>query len=502
MTGIAPARAEEAAVRAPVLVAGRRLPTSFLPVHNPARTTEVVGEVAAGSAADADAAVRAAHAALPSWSHLTVQQRAELLEHAATALEQGVADRAMLLTREQGKVLWESSVDVGGPSRVLRYFLGLAEEFARDQVSVDQRGTVIVTRRAMGVTAVIVPWNYPVYLAFQHVAPALLAGNTVVVKPSELAPLAIGQTLALLAAALPPGVVNIVPGTGAEVGSALVRHPLVRKVLFTGSTATGQQIMREAAGTVKSLGLELGGNDPALVLASARVTDELVDELVRAVYTCAGQVCFNVKRIYAHTDHYADLVERFTAAADQIVVGDGLDPRSTIGPLNNAGQQAKVSALIDGVARDGGTVTTVGRKLDASTWDQGYFMLPSVVTGLHHSSELVACEQFGPVVPIVPFTSEDEAVALANDSEFGLAASVWSDDVDHALSVARRIEAGSVFVNVHRMGASDMTMPFGGVKQSGLGRTHGMTVLEECSELQAIAHRSDRAHLPGPPRTE
>jgi aldehyde dehydrogenase len=475
-----------------VLIEHERQPSDNLkPVINPAQVDEVVGHVALGTAEDADAAVVAADGAFPSWSALSADERAKLLLKAAETIEVCIEDRARLLTREHGKVLWESKTDAIGAVKILRYYAGLAEEYAQDKVIEDARGRIVLTRRPIGVGVVIVPWNYPVLLAFLMLAPALLAGNTVVVKPSELTPLALCDTLRILAEELPPGVVNVVPGYGHQVGAALVRHPRVRKISFTGSVDTGRTIMREAASTVKNVGLEMGGNDPALILESATISDRLISELIKSVFISSGQICYNVKRLYVQRAHYDDFVEQFTQAADEIVVGNGLDSRSTIGPLNNERQFRFVSDLVERTRRSSAVVRTVGRKLDPTTWDRGYFLLPTVVTGIHPESELVACEQFGPVIPILPFNTEEEAVRLANATEFGLAASVWTDDVDHGFDVARQLEAGTAFVNVHRVGASDVSMPFGGFKQSGIGRGHGFIALEENSELQTLAHRID-----------
>jgi aldehyde dehydrogenase len=494
----APADGDSSVVRAPVLVAGEELESSWLPVHNPARRSEVVGHVAMGTADHVDRAVDAARQAFGSWSGLDAHERAQLMAEAAAALDEHVPALARLLTREQGKVLWESRVDVGGAAHILHYYTGLADRVAEDEVfRQDERGTVWVGRRPMGVTGVIVPWNSPVYLAFLGIAPALLAGNTLVVKPSELAPLALGEVLRVVARHLPTGVLNVVPGS-AEAGSAMSRHADIRKLFFTGSTVTGRHVMREAAGNLKNVSLELGGNDPALVLESASVTDGLVDELVKGVYSASGQICFDVKRIYVHQSHYDDLVDRFLRAVDRIVVGDGLDPRTTMGPVNNVPAFDRITALLERTRASGATVHELGSQLDPTTWHDGLFLRPAVVTDIAPGAELVTCEQFGPVVPVLPFRDDDEAVAMANDSEFGLAASVWSDDREHALRVARRIESGSVFLNVHRIGASDVSMPFGGMKTSGIGRGHGQSALDACTELQTVADYVDVSGLPGP----
>ncbi|MFI6929608.1 aldehyde dehydrogenase family protein [Streptomyces sp. NPDC050287] len=483
---------------AQVVSAGRTYEAETAPVVNPARTGEIVGTYALAGPRIVNEVVHNAVAAAATWGSSSGAERGRLLHAAADALEQNTASRAELLTREQGKVLWESQLDVGGAPRLLRYYADIAPAADEETVVRDERGTTVIRRLPMGPTVVIVPWNYPVYLCMMALAPALAAGNPVIVKPSEFAPLALTETLAMLASALPAGVVNVVPGLGSEAGAALVSHPGVRKVLFTGGTETGRAVLRGAAENITSVSLELGGNDPAIVLDTAGLDDRLIREIRRSVYTCTGQVCFNIKRLYVQRGVYDEFVDKFRQAVDEIVVGDGLDPASTIGPLNNERQFTSVTALLESTRRAGARVDVLGRPLDDADWDNGYFMLPSVVTGVPHDSPLVSREQFGPTVPVVAFDDVEDAVRMANDTEYGLAASVWSEDAEHALAVGRRIAAGSVFVNSHRVGSSDMTMPFGGMKRSGLGRNHGMWAIDECSELQALSHRPDTSAFPGP----
>ncbi|MFF5365355.1 aldehyde dehydrogenase family protein [Streptomyces scabiei] len=484
---------------AQVVSAGRRYRAETAPVVNPARTGEIVGTYALAGPRVVDEVVGNAVAAATVWGSLGGAERGRLLHAAADALERDTEARAELLTREQGKVLWESRLDVGGAPRLLRYYADIAPAVDEETVVRDERGTTVVRRLPMGPTVVIVPWNYPVYLCMMVLAPALAAGNPVIVKPSEFAPLALTETLALLASTLPDGVVNVVPGLGGEAGAALVSHPGVRKVLFTGGTESGRAVLRGAADNITSVSLELGGNDPAIVLDTAVLDDRLMREIRRSVYTCTGQVCFNIKRLYVQRGVYDEFVDKFRAAVDEIVVGDGLDPASTIGPLNNRRQFESVTALLESTREAGARIDVLGRRAEGTGWDDGHFMLPSVVTGIPHDSALVSREQFGPTVPVVPFDDVEDAVRMANDTEYGLAASVWSDDAEHALAVGRGVAAGSVFVNSHRVGSSDMTMPFGGMKRSGLGRNHGMWAIDECSELQALSHRPDTSFFPGPP---
>lgn len=477
-------------------IAGATVETPRHPVHNPARFTEVVGLAGHADAAVVDRAVRAAHAAAADWAASTPQDRKRAMGEAALAATADFDDRARLLTREQGKALWESNLDLAGAPYLLHECSRLIRRVVAEEQTDDERGRFVVRRRPVGVVAVIVPWNYPVLLAFNGIAAALAAGNTVVVKPPELAPLALTATISMVAAALPPGVLNIVPGDGPETGAALAGHPLVRRVLFTGGVASGREVMRAAAQNITGVGLELGGNDPALILESAVIDDELVCAIRHSAYTCSGQICFAVKRVYVHRSLYRPLVDTLADAVNAIAVGEGLHPDSTIGPVISDASRRRVQRLIDGAA--GATVRTLGRKVDASSWDEGHFVLPHLVSDIPHDSDLVAAEQFGPVLPVVPFDTEDEAVAMANDSEFGLAASVWTRDDDHAFEVARRIDAGTVFVNVHRAGASDHTTPFGGVKQSGIGRINGWASIEEVTDVQTLIRRDDAGTLPGP----
>ncbi|MBF4571856.1 aldehyde dehydrogenase family protein [Herbiconiux sp. VKM Ac-1786] len=459
-------------------------------VRNPARLVEEVGVLTRGRAAVAEEAVDRAYAAFPSWSGLGAHERAAALFRAADAIDLERAAIAELLTREHGKVLADATAEITNTAKTIRYYAGLADYVERETVLDDARGRIIERRVAMGVVAVIVPWNYPVLLATLMYAPALLAGNTVVVKLPENAPLALSATLQRLVQELPEGVLSVVAGSGGEVGVALTTHPKVRRVSFTGSTETGRTIMRDASSNLKSLGLELGGNDPAIVLESATVNHRLVQGILRGAFMTSGQVCYAPKRLYVHRSRYSEFVDAFTAAADELVVGFGLDPAVSMGPLNNKAQLNTVKELVEASRREGASVRPAGRYEGVEETD-GFFMLPTVVSGLDQHSPLVQQEQFGPAVPILPFDSEEEAVALANDSEYGLAASVWSDDTEHAFGLARRIQAGSVFVNVHRVGASDASMPFGGFKQSGVGRGHGEISVDESTELQIIADRTD-----------
>ncbi len=396
---------------------------------------------------------------------------------------------AALLSREHGKTPREAAAEIAGAVQILRWHSEQAA--ALEPVVVHGDSGRMVTRRVpVGVVAVIVPWNYPVLLAQLMVAPALLAGNCVVVKLPDHSPLALSRVLHWLASALPDGVLNVIAGEGSSVGAALTTHRLVRKVAFTGSTPTGRAIMRAASDTLKGLSLELGGNDAAVVLEDARLDGDLVAELVKGTLACAGQVCYAPKRLYVHRRHRALFVDAFVEEADEVVVGDGRDPAVTMGPLNNAAQRDRVRELLRDAVQRGAQVLPLGRA-SAVRNENGLFVQPHLVVETDPGSRLMQEEQFGPLVPVYFFDDEDEAVELANATEYGLAASVWSEDVDRAFEIAGRIEAGTVFVNIHRVGASSVAMPFGGFKQSGIGRGHGIEGIHEYTELQVLAERQD-----------
>lgn len=475
----------------------------FEEVHNPADAEEVVGRYQRCTPDDVDVAVQRARAAFAAWRECGPDERAEYLRRAADLADTLVDDLSAVLTLETGKTRGESRGDAAGAGRLLREFAGLAHSAAAETDLTGAPGTsnassVLVRRVPLGPVAVIAPWNTPIYLAFSAIAPALAAGNTVVVKPPEVAPLALTAVVTALAEVLPQGVLSVVPGDGAVAGSALTSHPDIRGVFFTGGADTGRQVMRSAAGTVKNLAMELGGNDPAIVLSSAVVDAELAREIAVGAFTLAGQVCFNVKRVYVHRSHLETFVEQLTDTAARIVVGDGFDPDVDMGPLATRDGYLRAHRLIEQARESGAVIRSVGTYAESARPDRGHYVLPTIVTDVPADDELVIAEQFCPILPIVAFDTDDEAVALANSTEFGLSASVWSRDHAHATAVARRIEAGSVFVNVHRLGASVPATPFGGVKQSGLGRNHGDYSLRSCTEEQALITFADpESDLPG-----
>ena len=336
---------------------------------------------------------------------------------------------------------------------------------------------VEVHRKPLGVVAAIVPWNYPIMLIGFKLPSALLAGNTVVLKPAATTPLATLRLGQLIGDLLPPGVLNVVADAN-DLGNVLTSHPLVRKISFTGSTATGPHVMASAAGTIKRVTLELGGNDAAIVLADADV-DTVAPALFRLAFRNSGQVCTAVKRLYVHESIYDDLCGRLADLADAAVVGDGLKEGTQFGPLQNKAQFMRVNELIQD-ARKSGTVITSGPQPEG----KGFFIRPTIVRDIAEGSRLVDEEQFGPVLPVIKFSDPDDAVRRANNSTFGLGGSIWSSNVDAAYALADKLDAGTVWVNKHmELGPG---IPFGGSKQSGIGSELGADALSEVTQLKII----------------
>ncbi|MFE1590195.1 aldehyde dehydrogenase family protein [Streptomyces sp. NPDC058737] len=409
-----------------------------------------------------DAVVDRAHAAWHDWRADPVARKAALLA-AADAVDAAAAALAPLLTREQGKPLTESHAEVARTAARLRYF---AELDTGTQPLADGRPVHSRLRwRPIGPVAAIVPWNFPLQLASAKFAPALAAGNTIVLKPSPFTPLATRMLGSVLAGALPEGVLTIV--TGREpLGARLASHPGIRHVSFTGSAATGRAVAAGAAATLARVTLELGGNDAALLLDDVDV-EEIADRLFWAAFRNCGQVCMAVKRVYAPARLYARVVEALAHRANATAVGSGLDPASRIGPVNNAPQLARVEHHTARALADGGRAVAGGHRLDRP----GYFFAPTILADVPADSPVVTEEQFGPVLPVLPYDSLDEAVRAANDTGFGLGGSVWGTDLDRAAAVADRLECGTAWINHHA--ELSLAQPFAGAKDSGVGVAGG-----------------------------
>ncbi|MFJ7273765.1 aldehyde dehydrogenase family protein [Kitasatospora sp. NPDC098663] len=409
-----------------------------------------------------DAVVGRAHEAWRGW-RADPAARAAALRAAADAVEAAGADLAPLLTREQGKPVAESAAEVARTAARLRYFAALAPG---PQPIADGRPVRSEIRwRPLGPVAAIVPWNFPLQLAAAKFAPALAAGNTMVLKPSPFTPLATRLLGSVLAAALPEGVLTIV--TGREpLGARLASHPGIRHVTFTGSVPTGRAVAAGAAASLARVTLELGGNDAAVLLDDVDV-DRIADRLFWAAFRNCGQVCMAVKRVYAPARLHSHVVEALAERARSVVVGAGLDPGTQLGPVNNAPQLARVERYTDRALADGARAAAGGHRLDRP----GYFFAPTVLADVPAGSPVVTEEQFGPVLPVLPYRSVDEAVEAANDTGFGLGGSVWGTDLDRAEAVADRLECGTAWINHHA--ELSLAQPFAGIKESGVGVAGG-----------------------------
>ena len=447
---------------------------STLDVINPA-TGRLLTKCARADKAQLDAAVAAAKAAFTSWSATTLDQRRQALLKIADALAARSTEFARLLTEEQGKPLAHAAGEIGGAIAMIRAFaaMDLPVKILRETDS----ERIVQQHVPLGVVAAITPWNFPMILLMIKVAPALLAGNTVVAKPAPTTPLTTLLFGELCEDLLPPGVFNVIVDQN-DLGGFLTQHPDVAKVAFTGSTATGKKVMASVAGTVKRLTLELGGNDAAIVLDDVDVKD-VAAKIYQGAMVNSGQVCLAIKRVYVPDSLNEAMCAELTELAGATVVGDGLDAATQMGPVQNKVQFEKVKEFLEDAHRHG-KVIAGGKALDRD----GYFIAPTIVRDIGDDSRLVREEQFGPVLPVLKYSDLDDAIARANDSDYGLGGTVWGADLERAYGVAQRIASGTVWVNKHLELPPDI--PFGGAKQSGFGAEMGQEGLEEFTQSKII----------------
>ena len=477
----------EAPIHECMLIGGKYVDGPFrIEVRNPARPDELVGTIVRGSPIDVNRAVAAAKAAQPAWASCSFTERAAILAGALARLEQDIDQRAAVFVRENGKPLAEARGELVSVPRRQRMALSFAPELEAGRTLEAPNGRTFVVNRPYGVVVSIVPWNAPVSLAFTQIVAALLAGNSVVLKPPETCPLALIRSVTLFAEDLPPGVINVVTGMPDEIGDTLTTHPDVGKIGFTGSIPSARHIIANAAQTIKGVTLELGGNDPAIILEDADLGSPTMKAMLGATFQMTGQVCMAIKRIFVPSNRRDEFMEAFSKTADSIVVGDGLEPAVTMGPLHTRTAQTKALGLLEDASRRGAKLTDLGRIDSEATFSAGYFMRPVMVTEIADDAPLMTEEQFCPAIPVVTYDDIDDAVARANRSIYGLSGSVWSRDVDRAVDVAKKIEAGQVWVNAHGTGAINHWAPYGGVKQSGIGRKSGIEGIREYVQSQTI----------------
>jgi aldehyde dehydrogenase (NAD+) len=450
----------------------------WIPVDNPA-TEEVFARVPAGTARDVDRAVRAARTAFATWSATPVQERARLLAAIRDGLHARQQELAAAITAEMGApTKLAMTVQTGLPLAVLSSYVEMATALEETETV----GNSLVLREPVGVVAAITPWNYPLHQSIAKIAPALLAGCTVVHKPSEVAPLS-AYLLAEVAAevGLPAGVYNLVSGTGEVVGEALAGHPDVDMVSFTGSTRAGRRVSAAASETVKRVSLELGGKSANIILADADL-NAAVKVGVANCFLNSGQTCTAWTRMVVPAARHDEVAEMAAAAAAKFTVGDPTDPATRLGPLANAAQRNRVREYIGKGQADGARLVAGG--LDAGAVPaRGYYVAPTVFANVDPDSVIAQEEIFGPVLSIIPYADEDDAVRIANHTRYGLAGAVWSADSDHAVAVARRLRTGQVDINGAQFNVS---APFGGYKQSGYGRELGRHGLEEFLLVKSV----------------
>ena len=467
--------------RSAFYIDGRWVPAEgrdTLAVVDPA-TEEQVATVPAGTAEDVDAAVAAARAAFEGWASLPAPDRAALLSAAADALEARTDEIAALITSEMGTPLWFSTaVQVGNPVKVLRSYAQILQTYDWDE----QIGNSLVVKEPIGVVAAITPWNYPLHQVVAKVAAALAAGCTVVLKPSEVAPLsAFALAEVLEQVGLPAGVFNLVTGVGPVVGEALAAHPDVDMVSFTGSTAAGKRVQAVGAGTVKRVALELGGKSAVVILDDADLAKAVKVGLANC-FINGGQTCTAWTRMLVPASRYEEVLELCREGAGRYPVGEPTAEGTKVGPLANANQYRRVRDYIDAAVADGARVVVGGSERPEGL-DRGYYVQPTVLADVQPGSRVEQEEVFGPVLAVIPYADEDEAVRIANGTPFGLSGGVFSGDQERAVALARRLRTGMVDVNGGRF---NPLAPFGGYKQSGNGRELGEYGLEEFLEVKSL----------------
>src|SRR6266567_579150 len=453
-------------------------------VHNPA-TGEVVDEVPAGGAADVDKAAQAAAKAFGPWSKLAPGKRAEILHKAARHMLGKVEEIAPILTREQGKTLLESRLEAQRFGENIAWFADLADKIHGEHVSLPDTTTYgLVVRRPIGVTGAIVPWNFPLTLAANKVAPSIAAGNTVVLKPASTTPLATLACIeALIEGGLPEGVVNVVIGQG--TGSAIVTHPAIRKVALTGSTPTGKKVMAAAAEGLKKITLELGGSDPCIVLDDADLDEAAKAISIGRFFNC-GQAFLAIKRLYVQEGVFEPLLERLVERAKKLKPGNGMEKESRIGPMHTATQRAEVEAQVEDAIQKGAQVVFGGGRPQGPEYERGNFINPVILVEVADDSRMVTEEVFGPALPMMRIKDLDEGLRRANDSPFGLGSSIWTGAMANAHRAVRELQAGYTWVNALQIAHDEL--PFGGTKESGFGKEHGIEAFYQYTEQKSVVY--------------
>jgi acyl-CoA reductase-like NAD-dependent aldehyde dehydrogenase len=456
------------------------------PVHNPA-TGEVVDQAPLGVEDDVRAAVEAAGEAFSDWAAKEPRVRAKILFLAAEEVRRKNTELGDLLTAEQGKPIREAVDEINGFANILEYYNALSADLQGEFMDLRGYGRTTVIRRPLGICGAIIPWNMPAIIMGWKIGAALTAGNTMVVKPASTAPLTCMRLAKILEeAGLPPGVLNVVTGSGETVGREIARNPAIRKVSFTGAVETGRQVAMDAAPAMKYLTLELGGSDPMIVCDDADIP-ATVEGVIRGRFYNCGQVCTAVKRLYIFESIADEFIRRLKAGVEKIALGNGIDRGVDMGPLNNRQGLERITGLVNAAREGGGEIITGGRSPEAEALRHGNFYLPTLVTGLPRDSVLFTEEVFGPVLPIATVHDLDEAIEDANSSRYGLGASIWTLNPEAIVRATEELDAGIVWVNQHLRIPPEV--PFGGTKASGIGRENGSRALEDYTEGKAVLVR-------------
>jgi len=457
---------------------------TWIDVTNPA-TGEHIDRVPNGSQEEVNAAVEAADAAFAGWSDKTMRERGILLYRAAGLIRRDYKDLGRLLTTEQGKPLREATDEVRGCANILEYYASIAGQPVGESVSLGKAGDCIVNRVPLGICGAIIPWNMPVIIMGWKVGPALLSGNTLILKPASATPLTTLKIAGLIQeAGLPAGVLNVVTGSGESAGAALVRHKTIKKLSFTGNCATGKKIREMAGDHLSSLTLELGGSDPMIVMADADI-DKAVEGAIRGRFYNAGQICTAVKRLFLHEKIAEEFMHKLTAKLEGMKVGNGLLPHIDMGPLNSSEQLARTVSVVDSTReREEGTVRSGGCRLAGAGFDNGFFYSPTLIADVAPDAAILRDEVFGPVLPVVTVPDLTSAIREANRSKYGLGASVWTKDLGSVRLVYRDIHAGIVWVNRHLTVPPEV--PFGGTEESGIGRENGFKAIDSYTQSKTL----------------
>ncbi|MDB5108822.1 MAG: Betaine-aldehyde dehydrogenase [Candidatus Binatus sp.] len=443
-------------------------------VINPA-TGKIFAEVPDCTKEELDQAMDSAQRAYPAWSR-DLSARRKVLNECAAALQSPPEGLARTLTQEQGKPLDKATQEIFGTAMWCGYTASL--ELPNEVIQDTAQSRIEIRRRPLGVVAAITPWNYPLMLAMWKIAPALLAGNTVVLKPSPYTPISTLMLGEILREIIPPGVLNVISG-GDGLGAMMTSHKIPRKISFTGSVETGKRVAAAAAPDLKRVTLELGGNDPAIVLADVDPAD-VAQKIFWGAFENSGQICSAIKRVYVPEQMYSNMLERLGDLAREAKVGNGLDAGTQLGPINNKMQFDRVTELVEDAKRHGAKIVTGGSRVG----NEGYFYSPTIVGDISDGVRLVDEEQFGPALPVIAYKDLDDALRRANATNYGLSGSVWSRDSDHAAEVAAQLECGSAWVNQHLAIAPNL--PFGGAKWSGIGVENGPWGLLGFTEIQVV----------------